>query len=158
MTSRGITELSEKIEFEKYRELANAYKTYQILKEKEGVSDFSDLIYYLLKLFRTRKNILKRYQEQFHYVLIDEFQDTNIAQYNLIKLLSPAKNRPQLTVVGDDSQAIYKFRGASVSNILTFMKDYPKAKQITLLKNTIVRTNELLDAAHQLIKHNDPDT
>jgi len=144
-------------ETKKYLELANAYKTYQALKIKESLMDFSDLIYYLLKLFRHRKNILKRYQEQFYYVLIDEFQDTNIAQYSLIKLLCPAKKNPKLTVVGDDSQSIYKFRGASVSNILTFMKDYPKAKQISLLKN--YRSNqEILDTAYKLIKHNDPDT
>ncbi len=147
----------EKTEKEKNIELAEAYKTYQTLKEKEGLMDFSDLVYYLLRLFRTRPNILKKYQEQFTHVLVDEFQDTNIAQYSLIKLLCPCKKNPQLTVVGDDSQAIYKFRGASVSNILNFMKDYPQAKQITLQKN--YRSNQnILDAAYRLIKHNDPDT
>ena len=147
----------DKTELEKNVELAKAYHRYQTLKEKEGLMDFSDLIYYLLKLFRTRNNLLKKYRQQFHYVLIDEFQDTNIAQYELIKLLCLPKKNPFLTVVGDDSQAIYKFRGASVSNILTFMKDYSQAKQITLLKN--YRSNQLiLDTAYRLIKHNDPDT
>lgn len=147
----------EKIECEKYLELANAYKTYQSLKTKEGFMDFSDLIFYLLKLFRGRKNVLKKYQEKFKYVLIDEFQDTNIAQYDLIKLLCPPKENPFLTVVGDDSQAIYKFRGASVSNILNFMKDYPRAEQITLRNN--YRSNQtILDRSYQLIKYNDPDT
>jgi len=145
------------VEKEKYLELANAYKTYQALKTKEGLFDFSDLIFYLLKLFRERKNILKKYREKFKYVLIDEFQDTNIAQYDLIKLLCPSEINPKLTVVGDDSQAIYKFRGASVSNILNFMKDYPQAKQITLRNN--YRSNQvILDRSYQLIKHNDPDT
>ena len=147
----------EKTELGKNVELAKAYRQYQTLKEKEGLMDFSDLIYYLLKLFRTRDNLLKKYQEQFRYVLIDEFQDTNIAQYSLIKLLCPTNKNPKLTLVGDDSQAIYKFRGASVSNILTFMKDYPNAKQISLLKN--YRSNQqILDVAYRLIKHNDPDT
>lgn len=141
----------------KQLELAHAYKKFQDLKIKENVMDFSNLIFFLLKLFRQRKNILRKYQQKFKYVLIDEFQDTNIAQYVLIKLLCPPKQNPKLTVVGDDSQAIYKFRGASVSNILTFMKDYPSAKQITLKKN--YRSNqEILDAAYRLIKNNDPDT
>lgn len=147
----------EKTEIEKNLELAHAYKTYQDLKIKEGFMDFSDLIFYTLELFRKRKNLLLQYQKKFTHVLIDEFQDTNIAQYELIKLLCPSRINPKLTVVGDDSQAIYKFRGASVSNILMFRKDYPKAKQITLKKN--YRSNQtILNAAYQLIKHNDPDT
>jgi DNA helicase-2/ATP-dependent DNA helicase PcrA len=147
----------DKTEKEKYLELAHAYRTYQTLKNKENLFDFSDLIYYLLKLFRERKTILKQYQSKFKYVLVDEFQDTNIAQYNLIKLLCPANHNPHLTVVGDDSQAIYKFRGASVSNILNFKKDYQKTKQVSLLKN--YRSSQvILDAAYRLIKNNDPDT
>lgn len=147
----------QKTDNEKYIELAYAYKTYQDLKIKEGLFDFSDLIFYLIKLFKTRKNVLSRYQKKFKYVLIDEFQDTNIAQYDLIKMLCPDTLHPKLTVVGDDSQAIYKFRGASVSNIINFMKDYKKARQITLLYN--YRSNqEILDTAYRLIKHNDPDT
>lgn len=144
-------------EIEKNLELANAYKTFQQLKIKEGFMDFSDLIFYTLELFRKRKNLLSQYQNKFLHVLIDEFQDTNIAQYELIKLLCPFKTNPKLTVVGDDSQAIYKFRGASVSNILAFIHDYPKAKQVTLKKN--YRSNQtILNAAYHLIKHNDPDT
>lgn len=151
-----------KEEKEKNIELARAYDLYQKLKIKEGFFDFSDLIYYLLVLFRKRKNILEKYRKLFRYFLIDEFQDTNIAQYELIKLLCPpaeasAKAGPNLTVVGDDSQAIYKFRGASVSNILGFMKDYPKSKQITLRKN-YRSVQPILDVAYRLIKHNDPDT
>ncbi|MEK7177391.1 MAG: ATP-dependent DNA helicase, partial [Patescibacteria group bacterium] len=144
-------------EEEKYKELATAYQTYQKLKLKEGLMDFADLVYYLLILFKKRLNILKRYQQQYPFVLVDEFQDTNISQYQLIKLLSLVKQNPKLTVVGDDSQAIYKFRGASVSNIINFIKDYKKAKQITLKKN--YRSNQtILDFAYKLIKNNDPDT
>ncbi|MBI3366094.1 UvrD-helicase domain-containing protein, partial [Candidatus Roizmanbacteria bacterium] len=105
----------EKIEIEKNIELANAYRTYQQLKIREGLMDFSDLIYYTLELFRKRKNILRLYQQKFTHILVDEFQDTNISQYTLVKLLCPAKKNSRLTVVGDDAQAIYKFRGASVS-------------------------------------------
>ncbi len=142
---------------EKFFELAQAYHVYQKLKIKEGLMDFADLVYYLLQLFRHRPNILKQYQQKYPFILVDEFQDTNIAQYQLIKFLCLIKKNPHLTIVADDSQAIYKFRGASVSNIITFMKDYKKAKQITLNKN--YRSNQtILDHAYQLIKNNDPDT
>jgi len=144
-------------EIEKYKELSEAYVKYQALKIKAGVFDFSDLIFYLNQLFIKRPAILKKYQTRFKYVLVDEFQDTNIAQYNLIKLLCPPKKNPKLTVVGDDSQAIYKFRGASVSNIIGFINDYKKAKQVTLIKN-YRSLQPILDAAYQLIKNNDPDT
>ena len=147
----------ELIKRERYFELAEAYQTYQKLKIKEGLMDFADLVYYSLQLFRQRPNVLRQYQQQYPFILVDEFQDTNIAQYQLIKFLCPTKKNPHLTIVADDSQAIYKFRGASVSNIISFMKDYKKAKQITLKKN--YRSNQtILDNAYQLIKNNDPDT
>jgi DNA helicase-2/ATP-dependent DNA helicase PcrA len=141
----------------KHLELAKAYSLYQKLKVEKDVMDFDDLIFYLLKLFRTREAILKEYQKQFSHVMVDEFQDTNIAQYQLIKLLCPSKNKPNLTVVGDDSQAIYKFRGASVSNIMAFMEDYKGAYQVTLLDN--YRSNQsILDRSYKLIQNNNPDT
>ena len=112
-----------KEEREKNLELAVAFETFQTIKQHENVFDYADLICYTLELFRKRPHILKRFQKQYGHVLVDEFQDTNIAQYSLIKLLAPPKGKPNLTVVGDDSQAIYKFRGASVSNILAFMKE-----------------------------------
>ena len=146
-----------KEEAEKNLELAEAYKTYQELKIKKNYFDFSDLVYYLLLLFKKRKTLLKNYQTKYKYVLVDEFQDTNIAQYSLIKLLCPQEKKPKLTVVGDDSQAIYKFRGASVSNILSFRHDYPKAKRVMLNKNYRSAQN-ILDSAYRLIKNNDPDT
>lgn len=153
---RGASK-SQKIEIKKYFELARAYKKYQELKIKGDFFDFSDLVYYTLELFKKRKNILKEYQKKFKYVLVDEFQDTNICQYELIKLICPSKIKPKLTVVGDDSQAIYKFRGASVSNILNFINDYPATKKVNLIIN--YRSSQpILDASHQLIKFNNPDT
>ncbi|MBI1863431.1 UvrD-helicase domain-containing protein [Candidatus Microgenomates bacterium] len=144
-------------ELQKRRELAHVYKVYQEIKVKEAVFDYGDLIHYLLVLFRKRPNILNQYRKQFKYILVDEFQDTNIAQYAMVKLLAPPESNPKLTVVGDDSQAIYKFRGASVSNILTFMKDFPTAKNVSLLTN--YRSDQaILDHAYRLIKFNDPDT
>lgn len=141
-------------EGEKYRELANAYRTYEELKVKEGVADYSDLISNTLKLFRTRKNILKRYQEQFKYVLIDEFQDTNFAQNELAVLI--AGLRKNITVVGDDDQSIYRFRGSSISNIIQFRKRFPKVKIIVLTKN-YRSTKEILDRSYRLIQKNNPD-
>lgn len=149
--------LEEKIDNEKYMELAKAYRAYDELKVREGRMDFSDLISNTLRLFRERKNILSQYQKKFKYILIDEFQDTNIAQYELIKLLTPSKNNPNLTVVGDDNQSIYKFRGAAISNILSFQKDYPKAKTVVLNSN-YRSTQIILDSSYKLIKYNDPDT
>lgn len=144
-------------EIAKSKELSYAYDYYQKIKMENDKMDFGDLIYYVNKLFKERPNILKQYQDKFKYVMVDEFQDTNIAQYELIKLLCPPDHKPKLTVVGDDSQAIYKFRGASVSNILAFMDDYNNAKQISLTQN--YRSNQtILDHAYKLIQNNNPDT
>ncbi|MFC1727399.1 ATP-dependent helicase [Patescibacteria group bacterium] len=147
----------DKEEVLKFDELAGAYRQYEELKVKEGKMDFGDLVSNVLKLFRMRKNVLGQYQKQFKYVLIDEFQDTNFAQFSLLKILLPPKKSPNIAVVGDDSQSIYKFRGAAVSNILQFMKEYKKAKQVILVKN-YRSTQIILDCAYRLIKNNDPDT
>lgn len=144
----------EKIEIEKWEELATAFKTYDELKVKEGVMDFGDLIIKTLNLFRKRPNILKEYQTQFKYVLVDEFQDTNFAQNELAILL--AGKTKNITVCGDDDQSIYRFRGAAVSNIIQFRKNFPKAKIVTLIKN-YRSTQEILDRAYDLIGHNNPD-
>ncbi len=135
-------------------EVANAYHTYnQLLLENEAL-DFGDLIFYTLKLLQTRENITDKLRKRFKYILIDEFQDVNWAQYQLVQLL--AGENPNLTVVGDDDQSIYAFRGASVSNILRFKDDFPKAKEIVLNEN--YRSNqEILDTAYKLIQNNNPD-
>ncbi|GIW62424.1 MAG: DNA helicase [Patescibacteria group bacterium] len=144
-------------EFKKHKELSSTYKIYQQLKIDNGFMDFSDLLLYLLELFKTRKNILNKYKSLYRYILIDEFQDTNLIQYELIKLLAPNSDKPNLTVVGDDSQAIYKFRGASVSNILSFKQDYPDCKMITLIEN--YRSDQsILNLSYDLIQNNNPDT
>jgi DNA helicase-2/ATP-dependent DNA helicase PcrA len=144
----------DKEEWKKYSELANAYHTYDELKIKEGVMDFGDLIVKALKLFRERPNVLKQYQNQFKYILVDEFQDTNYAQNELAILLSgKTKN---ITVCGDDDQSIYRFRGAAVSNIIFFRKTFPKTKIVVLTKN-YRSTQEILDRAYELIQENNPD-
>jgi DNA helicase-2/ATP-dependent DNA helicase PcrA len=141
-------------EAEKYLELARAYQRYEELKIKESVMDFGDLITNALKLFRSRKNVLARYQEKFKYVLVDEFQDTNIAQNKLVTLL--AGRKANLTTVADDDQSIYRFRGTAISNVLEFKKTYPQAKAITLFQN-YRSTQKILNHAYQLIQYNNPD-
>ncbi len=155
----GDGKLSEEDELEKKRllELVSAYEIYQKVKEELGVMDFADLISNTVELFLKRKNVLEKYKKRFSHVLVDEYQDTNIAQNKLVEMLCPPKSKPNLFVVGDDSQSIYKFRGAAVSNILGFIDKYKETKKVVLTKN--YRSSQaILDAAYRLIKHNDPDT
>ncbi len=166
----------EKEEYERVKELAETYKKYSDLKIEDSKVDFGDLILLTLKLFRERKNILDKYRKQFKYILVDEFQDTNYTQNVLVNTLvlgeeirkggkkeglkkdktKRGKERPLLTVVGDDDQAIYKFRGAAISNILQFKETYPDAKEIVLVENYRSR-QEILDASYALIKNNNPN-
>jgi DNA helicase-2/ATP-dependent DNA helicase PcrA len=142
----------------RWEELSYIYQQYTQLKIQDSKMDFGDLITWAIKLFKDRPHVLKRYQEQFEHILVDEFQDTNYAQYELIKLLCPAKMKNRsLLVVGDDSQSIYKFRGAAVSNIIQFMEDYPNAEMVTLIQN-YRSTQKILDPAYKLIQNNNPDT
>ena len=140
-------------EIQKTEEVANAFHVYQQLLLENNALDFGDLINYSLELFQNRPAILAKYRQKFKYILVDEFQDTNYAQYELVKLLAAPKNN--ITVVGDDDQSIYKFRGASISNILEFKKDYPKSAEIFLTKN-YRSTQNILDLAYQFITQNNP--
>ncbi|HNX10684.1 MAG TPA: UvrD-helicase domain-containing protein [bacterium] len=153
----GMLSGAEETEMEvaRVKELARAYHGYNQLLLDEKYLDFGDLIVYTLRLFKERPNILAKYRQQFKYIMVDEFQDTNWAQYELVKLLSRPDNN--LVVVGDDNQSIYKFRGASLSNIMQFKDDYPNTQEIILNDNYRSGQN-ILDAAHAFIKHNDPNT
>lgn len=138
-----------KVEFD--HKIVELYKHYQ-QKLKTGNSvDFDDLLILPIKLFKTYPNILDNYQERYKYILIDEYQDTNDAQYTFSKLLA-AKYR-NIFVVGDNDQAIYAFRGANYKNILNFEKDYPEAKTI-LLEENYRSTKTILNAANSVIKNN----
>jgi len=140
-------------ERDRLTEVANAYHKYNQLLLDNNALDFGDLIFYTHKLLSERPNILKSLQERFSYALVDEFQDVNYAQYELTKLLA---ENSQLTVVGDDDQSIYAFRGASVSNILRFKEDFPKAQEVVLTEN--YRSGQhILDLAYTSIQHNNPD-
>jgi len=150
----NLVDLPETGEIERVKEIANAYHVYQRLLLENNFLDFGDLIIYCLKLFKERPAVLEEYRKRFKYILIDEFQDTNWAQYELMKLLAAPKNN--LTVSCDDDQAIYRWRGASYNNILQFRKDFPKAKEVSLVKNYRSSQN-ILDLSYKFIKANDPD-
>lgn len=135
-------------------EIANSYHIYQKLLLDNSALDFGDLILYCLKLFKERPQILEKYHQQFQYILVDEFQDTNWSQYELVKLLAEPKNN--LTVVGDDDQSIFAFRGASMSNILHFTEDYPRTQKVFITKN-YRSAQEILDLSYDFIKLNNPN-
>ncbi|MEK9146944.1 MAG: UvrD-helicase domain-containing protein [Patescibacteria group bacterium] len=143
-----------KIEAKKYQELATAYESYEKFKTEAGFLDFGDQVVKTIELFQKRPKILKDYQQKFKYILVDEYQDTNYAQNELANIL--AAKHHNLCVCGDDDQSIYRFRGAAISNILEFKKNYPKAKQVVLTQN-FRSTQAILDSAYRLIRHNDPD-
>jgi len=145
---------SDELEIKRLEEVANAYHIYQKILLENNALDFGDLINYVLKLFKIRPNILDNYRRQFKYILVDEFQDTNWAQYELVKLLAESNNN--LTVVGDDDQSIYKFRGASISNILTFKKDWPQSCDILLTENYRSAQN-ILNLSYKFIQQNNPN-
>ena len=155
--------IEEKETFEESNELARVYKEYTDLKVKNSKLDFGDLIIFTLNLLREKPNVLEKYRNLFKYILVDEFQDTNYTQNVLVNLLvlgsassTKMEERPILTVVGDDDQAIYKFRGAAISNILQFKDTYPEAREVVLLENYRSR-QEILDKSYDLITHNNPN-
>ena len=127
------------------------YAKYVDKLKKNNSVDFDDLLILPIKLFKENKDILEKYQEKYKYILIDEYQDTNEAQYVLAKTLSA--NYKNITVVGDDFQSIYSFRGANYRNILNFEKDYKETKTI-LLEQNYRSTGNILDAANGVIKNN----
>ncbi len=131
--------------------IAKIYQAYQEGLKKKNALDFDDLIMLSVQLFEKYPEILEKYQERFKYILVDEYQDTDPAQYRLIKLLSGKYKN--LCVVGDDAQSIYSFRNADFRNILNFEKDFPQAKVVTLDQN-YRSTQNILDAASKLISKN----
>ena len=128
-----------------------AYKMYEKELRKNNSLDFDDLLVKVLELFVTCPNVLDKYENRFKYVHVDEYQDTNAAQYEIVKALSAT--RRNICVVGDDDQSIYGWRGADISNILDFEKDFLDARVIKLEQN-YRSTSNILDAANELIRHN----
>ncbi len=151
---------NELIDIEEYKEqiggyyeeiAAKVYEEYQKELKENNVADFDDLIMLTVKVFQKFPEILEKYQRLFRYILVDEYQDTNRAQYALVNLL--AKKHRNLCVVGDDWQSIYMFRQADIRNILNFKKDYPEAKVVNLEQN-YRSTQNILDAAYGIISQN----
>ena len=142
----------EKYAVSDYEQLVkDIYEKYENKLHRNNSVDFDDLLLLPIELFKKHPDVLEKYQERYEYILIDEYQDTNEAQYILTKLLS--EKYRHITCVGDDSQSIYSFRGANYKNILNFEKDYPDAKTIFLEQN-YRSTTTILDAANQVIKNN----
>ena len=131
--------------------VAKAYKHYQSHLKENNSLDFDDILMFMVQIFKNFPKILEKYQKLFRYILVDEYQDTNRAQYLFINMLA-GKHR-NLCVVGDDWQSIYKFRGADIKNILNFENDYPEAKVIHLEQN-YRSTQVILDAAYGVISKN----
>jgi DNA helicase-2/ATP-dependent DNA helicase PcrA len=136
-------------------ELAALYAAYERLMRANDRLDFGDQVSLALRLLRDHPAVLAAERDRYRYILVDEFQDTNFAQFELVKLLAGSP-RANVTVVGDDDQSIYRFRGAALSNILGFREAFPKAASVVLNDNFRSR-QPILDAAHRLIQHNDPD-
>ena len=156
--SSAKDELIDPIEFEtraagdyNKRRQAEVYKEYQKVLKQNNALDFDDLLFKTVELFKLDKEVLSSYQERFRYIMVDEYQDTNTAQFELIRLL--ASKYKNLCVVGDDDQSIYKFRGANIYNILNFEKHFPDATVIKLEQN-YRSTQNILDAANSVIANN----
>ncbi|WP_407312348.1 DNA helicase PcrA [Desulfosporosinus sp. SB140] len=132
--------------------VADIYREYQKKLRMNNALDFDDIIMLTVKLFRENEPVLRYYQEKFHYIMVDEYQDTNHAQYTLVKLL--ASRYRNLCVVGDDDQSVYGWRGADIQNILDFERDYPEARVIKLEQN-YRSTQKILDAANAVVKNNE---
>ncbi len=131
--------------------IGRAYREYQETLKRSNALDFDDIIVKTVELFKTCPEVLHSYQERFRYIMVDEYQDTNTAQFELIRLL--ADGYRNLCVVGDDDQSIYKFRGANIRNILDYEKVYPEARVIKLEQN-YRSTQNILNAANAVIRHN----
>jgi len=151
--ARAATE-SECETARKHLEVARVYAEYQGLLRKEGLIDFEDQVTLVADLFRSRPSVLDDIRQRYTHILVDEFQDTNFVQFELLKML--AAGHRNLTVVGDDDQSIFRFRGASLSNILGFQDVYPEAKRVVLTRN-YRSTQPILDASYRLIQHNNPN-
>lgn len=137
--------------FDKMYDMARIYAEYNRRLRAANAMDFDDLLVMTNTLFQKNPDVLTKYQDLFHYILVDEYQDTNYAQYLIIKRLAEPQNN--ICVVGDDAQSIYSFRGADISNILNFQKNYPDA-QVFKLERNYRSTQTIVNAANSLIRHN----
>ena len=144
-------EFESTAQFPYQQAIAKLYRKYEEMRKAAGALDFDDLLIDTVRLFREHKTIRDKWRDKFRYILIDEYQDTNAAQYTLVKLL--VNDEQNIAVVGDDWQSIYSWRGADFTNILNFERDFAGAKVIKLEQN-YRSTGSILDAAHSVITKN----
>lgn len=145
---------AKRIEAERLLEMARTYADYRSALKSADAVDFGDQVYLAIRLLEDNPALRKSLQELYRYVLVDEFQDTNFAQYRLLELLAP--KTAEATVVADDDQSIYKWRGAALSNVVKFLESYDSVETIVLTDNFRC-TQPILDRAYQLIRYNNPD-
>ena len=145
----------EKDKMEKLRAAVNEFDRFQNLMRKKNRYDFDDMINWVIKVFEENKNILANYQEKFQYTLVDEYQDTSGTQNRLVQLLTAYWDKPNVFVVGDDDQSIYRFQGANVENMLEFANSYQKDLITVVLTNNYRSTQPILDIAKTLINRNE---
>ena len=131
--------------------IVDIYKSYNSSLKENNAVDFDDLLNFPLEIFNNHPRILGKYQKLWKYILVDEYQDTNKAQFLLVKML--AEKHRNICVVGDDDQSIYAWRGADIRNILDFEKDFPECETFTL-ENNYRSTNQILQAAQSVVRNN----
>ena len=152
-----IDKIEEEVErMERLRAAVNEFANFQQLMRKNNLYDFDDMINWVIKAFEENKNLLLRYQEQFLYILVDEYQDTSGTQNRLVELLINYWDKPNVFVVGDDDQSIYRFQGANVENMLSFANSYKNDLLTVVLTNNYRSTQGILDVSKTIIdKNND---
>jgi len=138
----------------KLRDLSLIYQSYQDTLQQRGLYDYEDMILWVILALQTHQELLSQYQELYQYLLVDEFQDTNSAQMEILNLLTKNQSNPNLFVVGDDDQSIYRFQGASVENVYTFYQKYQKNLKLIVLKNNYRSHQLILDSSQDVINHN----
>lgn len=138
----------------KLRDLSNIYKSYQSTLLERGLYDYEDMILWVILALQTHPDLLSQYQELYQYLLVDEFQDSNSSQMEILNLLTQNQSNPNLFVVGDDDQSIYRFQGASVENVYTFYQKYQKNLKLIVLKNNYRSHQLILESSENVISNN----
>ncbi|HYJ37797.1 MAG TPA: ATP-dependent DNA helicase [Chitinophagaceae bacterium] len=153
---RKLEKIKEEEErMEKIKAAVNEFEAFQQMMKSKGRYDFDDMINWVIRAFEQNKNLLARYQEQFLYLLVDEYQDTSGTQNQLVELLINYWDKPNVFVVGDDDQSIFRFQGASVENMLVFARTYAKDLMKVVLRNNYRSTQSILDLSLSLIERNE---
>lgn len=138
----------------KLRDLLTLYRNYQSTLVKQNLYDYEDMILWVINAFKNKPALLAQYQETYQYLLVDEFQDTNSSQFEIINLLTQNQDNPNIFVVGDDDQSIFRFQGASVENVYTFYQKYKNSLKVIVLKNNYRSHRLILETSNQVISHN----